>query len=232
MTTSLSVVHDEIIIDILAANGSHSKEHGDTVLQTTVDNIISNEVASWIISFISVGLVPLLFVLGVPGNILCAAVFCKLGLRERINVCVFALGLVDLATITFTFFLSAEWAYRSLTGLELNIFIQYFVGPTGFLWASMFVSATIACERCFCVVSPFKAQRYIKTSTTAVVITVATVVLAGGMCAIAGPKHKAVMVYDPVTNTSKSCGVPHQVREDIFLVLTLVWIRQCAVKPI
>lgn len=56
MTTSLSVVHDEII-DILAANGSHSKEHGDTVLLTTVDNIISNEV-SIILKLLGYFLVP------------------------------------------------------------------------------------------------------------------------------------------------------------------------------
>ncbi|PVD26181.1 hypothetical protein C0Q70_13850 [Pomacea canaliculata] len=201
--TSSTSIHDQIIGSNATVIGSQVKRDNDHVLVREIDKVISNEVCLWIIGVINVGLKPLLFLFGFPGNILCAAVFYKLGLRERINLCVFALALTDLVTITVSFCVGVERALRDLLGVELNFFIQYFVGPTGFLWASMFVSTIIACERCFCVVSPFKAQRYIKTSTTAVVITVATVVLVGGMCAIAGPKHKAVMVYDLATNTTK-----------------------------
>ncbi|PVD26180.1 hypothetical protein C0Q70_13849 [Pomacea canaliculata] len=184
------------------ATESQVKEDTEKMLVKGVDNIISNEVSLWIIGVINVGLKPLLFLFGFPGNILCAAVFYKLGLRERINLCVFALALTDLVTITVTFCGGVERVFREFLGVELNI--QYFTGPTGFLWASMFVSTIIACERCFCVVSPFKAQRYIKTSTTAVIITVATVVLVGVFSAIVGPKHKAVTVYDLATNTTRS----------------------------
>ncbi|PVD26179.1 hypothetical protein C0Q70_13848 [Pomacea canaliculata] len=201
---SLFFVHDHTIIDINTANEFQVKEDTDHVIVKGVDSIISNEVVFWIGAIANAGLQPLLFILGAPGNILCAAVFYKLGLRERINLCVFALALVDLATITFTVFIAVEAALRDLLEVELNFFIQYFIGPLGFQYASMFVSTTIACERCFCVVSPFKAQRYIKTSTTAVIITVVTVVIVGAMCAFDGPTQKAVTVYDPVSNTTKS----------------------------
>ncbi|PVD26182.1 hypothetical protein C0Q70_13851 [Pomacea canaliculata] len=202
--TSSTSSHDQIIGSITTVTVSQVKTDSVHVLVREIAKVISNEVCLWIIGVITVGLQPLMFLFGFPGNILCAAVFYKLGLRERINLCVFALALTDLVTITVTFCVGVEKALRDLLGVELNFFIQYFAGPTDFLWSSMFVSTTIACERCFCVVSPFKAQRYIKTSTTAVIITVATVVLVGGMCAIAGPKHKAVTVYDLATNSTRS----------------------------
>ncbi|PVD19268.1 hypothetical protein C0Q70_19754 [Pomacea canaliculata] len=74
----------------------------------------------------------------------------------------------------------------------------------GFLWASQFLSAVIASERCFCVVSPFHAKRLLKTSTMAAVIVVCCVLLTAGMCAIAGPKFTIIDIFDPLTNTSSS----------------------------
>ena len=70
-------------------------------------------------------------------------------------------------------------------------------------WVSHFLSAVIASERCFCVVSPFHAQRYFKTSTMAVFIFTVSAILLGGLLAIAGPKHTAVCMFDPATNKTK-----------------------------
>ncbi|PVD19267.1 hypothetical protein C0Q70_19753 [Pomacea canaliculata] len=73
---------------------------------------------------------------------------------------------------------------------------------TGFDRASQFLSAVIASERCFCVVSPFHAKRLLKTSTMAAIIVVCCLILVGGMCAIAGPKHTVIEVLNPATNTT------------------------------
>ena len=78
-------------------------------------------------NFDSAGLIPILFLLGVPGNVLSAAVFYRQGLKERINLCVFFLALADLVVITVTFFLSAEQVYRDLIG-HASFFITYCVG--------------------------------------------------------------------------------------------------------
>ena len=75
----------------------------------------------------SAALIPLLFLVGVPGNMLSAAVFYRLGLRERINLCVFCLAVVDLLVLTVTFLLTMEQVYRDFIG-PASFFIQYFVG--------------------------------------------------------------------------------------------------------
>lgn len=77
-------------------------------------------------------------------------------------------------------------------------------GLTGFLFASQFLSCVIACERCFCVVSPFKAQKYFKTSTMAVIISVVCFVLVAGIWVIAGNKHIVVCEFNPVTNRTSN----------------------------
>ncbi|XP_025105883.1 uncharacterized protein LOC112571230 [Pomacea canaliculata] len=155
----------------------------------------------WIVTVNSVGLIPLLYIVGAPCNILCIAVFYRLGLRDRINVCLFALALVDLLTITIIFLQSVEEGYRKLIACT-NFIIRYLVGLTGFTWASQFVSTVITCERCFCVVSPFKAQRYLKTSTMAAIIAVVCFILVGGMCAVAGHKYVSLCTKGPAISDS------------------------------
>jgi hypothetical protein len=76
-------------------------------------------------------LIPLLCLLGVPGNVLSAAVFCRLGLKERINLCVFCLALADLLVIVITFLLTVEQVYRDFVG-PASFFITYCVGQCNF----------------------------------------------------------------------------------------------------
>ncbi|KAL8589839.1 hypothetical protein ACOMHN_020842 [Nucella lapillus] len=66
----------------------------------------------------------------------------------------------------------------------------------------MFLSAVIAAERCFCVVSPLRAQHMLSTRTLAVIITFISLLLLTGMLVIVGPKHTEACVFDPQTNTT------------------------------
>ena len=66
----------------------------------------------------------------------------------------------------------------------------------------MFLSVVIASERCFCVVSPLRAQRMLSTRTMAVFIVTTSAVLLAGMLVIAGPKHTMACVFDPKTNAT------------------------------
>ena len=52
--------------------------------------------------------VPILFLIGGPANVLNMAVFYKQGLKERINVCLFALSLSDFLFVLQTFVLYIE----------------------------------------------------------------------------------------------------------------------------
>ncbi|KAL8589835.1 hypothetical protein ACOMHN_020838 [Nucella lapillus] len=203
-TTTPSLSHAKLTV---ASSIGGKTEHGCLVVEQKFnpmdnpENIVSKQTHFWISTIIYAIIIPLLFLVGVPGNILSAAVFYRQGLRERINLCVFCLALMDLVVICVIFGLGVEKAYRSLVG-PFNFFITYFVGLTGFTWVSMFLSAVIAAERCFCVVSPLRAQRMLSTRTLAVVITSISLLLLTGMLVIAGPKHTEVCVFDPQTNTT------------------------------
>lgn len=54
------------------------------------------------------------------------------------------------------------------------------------------------------MVSPFKAQKYFKTSTMAVIISVVCFVLVAGIWVIAGNKHIVVCEFNPVTNRTSN----------------------------
>ena len=65
---------------------------------------------------------------------------------------------------------------------------------------SQFLSTVISCERCFAIVSPFRAQKYMKTSTMAAIITFVSGVLIGGYAFANGNKFAMSCLFDPVTN--------------------------------
>ncbi|XP_025078467.1 G-protein coupled receptor daf-37-like [Pomacea canaliculata] len=143
-------------------------------------------------------------VLGIPGNVLSALVFYRQGLRERINLCLFALALTDLVVSLYYALLTMEEQLRELFLLDAWLVKIHFVACVGFLWASQFLSAVIASERCFCVVSPFHAKRLLKTSTMAAIIVVCSSLILCGFCAAVPGRFSATSIVDPVTNTSKT----------------------------
>ena len=68
-------------------------------------NVISAETEDLVRRLKDAVVLPILFLIGEPANVLNMAVFYKQGLKERINVCLFALSLADflylLQTIIF-----------------------------------------------------------------------------------------------------------------------------------
>ncbi|KAL8625852.1 hypothetical protein ACOMHN_012444 [Nucella lapillus] len=188
-------------------------EQGCLILQDSInpednpENVVSKQLHFWVSTISNAVIIPILFLMGLPGNVLTAAVFYRLGLRERINFCIFFLALVDFADIIVVLGLRIEIIYRFLVGPS-NFFIKYFLGLTGFSWVSMFLSSVIAAERCFCVVSPLRAQRMVSTRTLAVVVVSISLLILTGMLVIAGPKHTEVWVPGVATITcGESCGL-------------------------
>ena len=94
------------------------------------------------VSTIIIGTVvlPVLFVLGMVGNTLSAAVFKRQGLKDRINLCLFTLALADILVLISNFCLTAEKVYRDLVGFS-GFFITYFPGQ-----------CRHCCVNCVCVV--------------------------------------------------------------------------------
>ncbi|XP_025085420.1 uncharacterized protein LOC112558890 [Pomacea canaliculata] len=127
-------------------------------------------------------------------------VFYRQGLGERINVCLFLLALADLVKCRHP-------ASRVCRGPIINIRGLYLFIDIGFSsaeYVSQLLSAVIACERCFCVVSPLHAKRLLKTSTMTAIVVVCSVVLMAGMFVIIPSKHFVDFIYDPSTNITKA----------------------------
>ena len=73
------------------------------------------------------------------------------------------------------------------------------VGFFGFTWVSMVMSAIIASERCFCVVSPLRSQSVLSTRTMAVILSLVFFIVLGLFFVVAVRYH-LVCVYDPTTD--------------------------------
>lgn len=159
---------------------------------------------------------PALFLISTVTNCINMAAFCKQGLGERINLCLFCLALCDLLYILFCFCFYADTLYlffadpTTLHGykparqfwLEHDTFCLFSFG-----WASAFTSCVIACERCFCVISPFTSKKVLQTKTMAAILLVAYTILVGGF-QVVGSKYTIVCAVDSLTNVTTSIVYP------------------------
>ena len=190
-----------------------SVEPGDFIPWDNPDNLVSQEVEQAVDLAVAVFFLPALLLLSVPTNVVNMLVFWRHGVRERINLCLFCLSLVDLIYITHSFLYSVDKFYQPFTGgTGVGVVFQFFVDHRllflrAFNWESGFLSMLIACERCFCVYSPLRAQKIFKTRTTGFAIFVSTLVL-HGFIYIAGTRWGTACVFDPVTNSTSRTIYP------------------------
>ncbi|XP_076467288.1 uncharacterized protein LOC143298330 [Babylonia areolata] len=143
------------------------------------DNLVSWETEE-LIDRIKAGVViPLFFLLGTPANVLNMVVFYRHGLKERINVCLFSLALVDLLHLTPVFVFHVEQVYSQFTDQERYgpsyrfMMNNNLLGFYGFGYGSMLLSAVVSTERCVCVLFPFTARRCLPTKVFAVCVLLA-----------------------------------------------------------
>ena len=140
------------------------------------NNLISLEAEQLFDRIKATVLIPVLFLIGFPANCINMAVFFKQGLKDRINLCLFSLALVDLLCVAFTFAFHAERLYAQFTdGERIGVVYRYVVnnnllGLYGIAYGPMFLSVIIATERCICVLFPLRAQTCIPTKAIAFII--------------------------------------------------------------
>nr|KAG5712026.1 hypothetical protein BaRGS_020752 [Batillaria attramentaria] len=139
------------------------------------ENIISLETYLLLDEIVYCGICPVLFLVGVPSNVLNCIVFFRQGIRDRMNMCLFSLALVDMSFV-FTFFLHGSHCLVGRFRPDLKSWWDFtmrknFTGlQRGFLISSGCLTMIIAVERCLCVTLPLKASILIKTRTLAVII--------------------------------------------------------------
>ena len=168
------------------------------------NDLVSYETQMGFRKFVNVYMLTILILVCVPSNAVNMVVFWRLGIRERINVCLFCLSFADLMIVLchFLWNLDGLWALFSGSPPSLTVmkaFVNNMVHSlAGFIYISGFLSTLVALERCLCVVSPLKAQSIISTRTTAIVVGVGHVIIMAGHYVIA-TRFYVACVYDPLT---------------------------------
>ena len=138
-------------------------------------NIINFETFLAFENVMTCGVSLILFLIGVPTNLLNCLVFYRQGLRDRMNLCLFSLALVDMLFIMF-FYLVCSYCIIGQLQPEVEEWWKFFARKyfhglfVGFLASSGCLTMVIAVERCVCVTLPLKAATLVKTRTIAVII--------------------------------------------------------------
>ena len=146
-------------------------------------NLISRETELLVDRLKSAIFIPILYVVGIPANVINMAVFFRQGLSKRINMCLFSLALLDLISLTVIFSFYAERIYMQFTdGEKYGPAYRYMVnnnvvGLIGFGMGSVLLSGIISTERCICVLFPLRSQRCIPTKVLTAIIVVSVLVL-------------------------------------------------------
>ena len=176
------------------------------------DNIVSAEVEEISRRIRDTILLPGLFLIGGPANAINMAVFYKQGLKDRVNLCLFALALADELFMIQAMCLYGEQLHLQFTTKERYGPMMTFmanhnlIGFYGFSWVSQIMSAIIATERCLCIISPLKFQALLRTRTMAIVIIVVYLVVVGFYLIVA-TKYRVGCVYDPTSGISFNTAV-------------------------
>ena len=172
-----------------------------------LDNIVSAEVENIARRLKDGVFLPILFVIGAPANVINMAVFYKQGLKERVNLCLFALSLADelyLIQAMFVFGidqLQQQFASKAGFGPMTRFMINNnLIGFFGFTFTSQVLSAIIASDRCFCVLSPLRFQNLLRTRTMAIIVFVVYLVVMG-LYFLISTRYRIVCVFDPVSDT-------------------------------
>ena len=79
------------------------------------DNLVSLEAEAFTERLKGAIVLPLMFLIGGPANVINMAVFYKQGLKERINLCLFALSLADELYLIYCMFLNGESIHGQFT---------------------------------------------------------------------------------------------------------------------
>ncbi|KAL8569087.1 hypothetical protein ACOMHN_054233 [Nucella lapillus] len=101
---------------------------------------------------------------GIPGNVLCCAVFLKQGLSDRINLLLFWMAVADLTNLVAQLLLMPGcYLVDPLHVANWSVIVNTKIAPIN--WFLSFVSGMLvlllSVERCISVVAPFKAQRFL-----------------------------------------------------------------------
>ena len=234
-TTAL--IYDEMLTTLHTENttGQNGGETEVFIPWNNPYNVISVETLLSFEKVVTCGVNLILFSIGMSTNLLNCLVFYRQGLRDRMNLCLFSLALVDMLYVTF-FYLVSSYCLVGQLRPELEEWWKYFTRKyftglfKGFLTSSGCLTMVIAFERCVCVTLPLKAATLVKTRTIAVIIA-GVVVSLQVMCLLYPLKISILSREDPntgritlfltVTEFYSQHKVLYDVMENLFLNIVI-----------
>ncbi|XP_076464813.1 uncharacterized protein LOC143296667 [Babylonia areolata] len=157
-------------------------------------------------------LLAFLFLIGGPANVINMAVFFKQGLKDRVNLCLFALALTDELHLIMGMIHHGEQLHLQFakTGhygpIDTFLTNNNLLGLMGFNFISYILSAIIATERCLCVLNPLKFQTLLRTRTMAAIIAAAYIFVLS-LYSIMAFRYRVGCVYDPESGTVSMTGI-------------------------
>ena len=115
-TTNATITQNKSLLE-----GCKTLEFDGFIPWDNPDNLISAKLEAFAERLKGAIVLPFLFLIGGPANIINMAVFYKQGLRERINLCLFALSLADELYLIQCMFLNGERIYGQFTASERSV---------------------------------------------------------------------------------------------------------------
>ena len=234
-TTAL--IYDEMLTTLHTENttGQNGGETEVFIPWNNPHNVISVETFLSFEKVVTCGVSLILFSIGMPTNLLNCLVFYRQGLRDRMNLCLFSLALVDMLYVTF-FYLVGSYCLVGQLRPDLEEWWKYFTRKyftglfEGFLTSSGLLTMLIAVERCVCVTLPLKAATLVKTRTIAVII-VGVVVSLQVVCLLyplkisigsrEDPNTGRITLFLTITEFYSQHKVLYDVMENTFLNIVL-----------
>ncbi|XP_025097644.1 thyrotropin-releasing hormone receptor-like [Pomacea canaliculata] len=168
-------------------------------------NIISYDAYYKMAYYFNNILKPLVLVIAIPTSIISGLVFKSQGLKERMNLCLLVLTLVDMTFVCYSMVFTMTFWIRILMpvlGEEVYTKAQYYAMNVnyGLRETSACISGLIAVERCVCVVLPFHAHFLMSTRTMGILLV--AMVITMQLAFITTPLKRYVFaVYDNTTDT-------------------------------
>ncbi|KAL8607185.1 hypothetical protein ACOMHN_009579 [Nucella lapillus] len=183
----------------LQTDGQVPWDHPDSLVSARTEDLVRRARDTIVL--------PILFVIGGPANVINMAVFRRQGLGVRINVCLFCLSLADLLYLANNMLLYGEQIHvQHTTGDKYGPIMRFLtnhnlLGMYGFTWVSEVLSALIATERCFCVLWPLRAHTVLSARTATVIIVIVNVTVVG-LYFFVTARYRLVCAYDPLTGAN------------------------------
>lgn len=166
MTENASVTNEEN-----TKNAAYHSNHSETSI-SPVDEGFFNILETVCFA----GVTTLVCLIGIPTNIINCLVFWRQGLKDRMNLCLFLLALVDCLylVLDFTIFPLTSFInfYDKVLADKYHLKITLdLVGVTyGLRSASGCITMVISIERCMCVMFPLRAATLVRSRTMGILL--------------------------------------------------------------